>query len=70
MCAWVYLFVSECKYLASVNLAFLLFKRNAFSFLATPMVYGSSWARDRIRAAAVTYTTAAETWDPQPTMPG
>ena len=35
-----------------------------FLFLATPMVYGSSQARDRIQATALTYTTAAATPDP------
>ena len=35
-----------------------------FSFLATPVVYGRSLARDRIGATAVTYTTAGATLDP------
>ena len=32
--------------------------------LAEPDAYGSSWARDRIQAIAMTYTTAAATSDP------
>ena len=32
--------------------------------MVTPMAYGSSWARDWIWAAAVTYTAAVATMDP------
>ena len=35
-----------------------------FSFSAAPAAHGISWARDRIQAAAATYTTAAATLDP------
>ena len=35
-----------------------------FNFLATPTVYGSSQARNRIQAAAGTYATAVATPDP------
>ena len=33
-------------------------------FLATPMAYGISWARDQIQAAAETDTTAVAMRDP------
>lgn len=33
-------------------------KKDYFFFLATTTAYGSSWARDRIRAAATTCATA------------
>ena len=39
---------------------FLILK---FYFMATAMAYGSSWARDQIRAIAVTYATAVATVD-------
>lgn len=35
-----------------------------FNVMAVPMEYGSSWARDGIQPAAVTYTTGAVTPDP------
>ena len=35
-----------------------------FFFLATPMAYGRSQARDQIQAAAATYATAAAMPDP------
>ena len=42
-----------------------------FCFLmATPAAFGSSWARDWIWAAAVTYSTAAAMLDPSPTALG
>ena len=39
-------------------------------FLATPMVYENSQARDGIQAKATNHATAAATPDPQPTVPG
>ena len=36
-----------------------------FSFLVTPTVYGNSWARSHIRAAAATYTKATATLNSQ-----
>ena len=33
-------------------------------FMAAPVVYGSSWARDRFRAAAVTYDATVAMPDP------
>ena len=39
-------------------------QRYRLSFLPATAPYGSSQARDRIRATAATYTTAAETPDP------
>ena len=43
-----------------------------FSFFGgdTPMVYGSSWARDQIQATAAIYATAVAMPDPQSTAPG
>ena len=35
-----------------------------FSFFGRPLAYGSSRARDQIRATAVTYTEAEATLDP------
>ena len=43
-----------------VAVQFLFF----FFLMAAPMAYGSSQARDWIRAAAMTFTTAAATLDP------
>ena len=45
-------------------LIYLLLYIYLFYFSATPMTYGSSWARDGIRATAVTCTTAAAILDP------
>ena len=35
-----------------------------FFFFGPPVVCGSSWSRDQIRAAAVTYATVVATGDP------
>ena len=52
---YIHLCVCVC---AEVNFFFF------FPFSATHTAYGSSWARDRIQAVAVTYATAAATLDP------
>ena len=36
----------------------------SFSFVAAPVAYGSSWAKNQIQATVVTYTTAATMSDP------
>ena len=43
------------------NIIILIKINNYFIFLAAPEAYESSWARDRIQTAAVTYATAAAT---------
>ena len=47
-------------FLRCVVIIFWMFMFNFFffSFLATPMDYGSSWARDQIWATVVTYAIA------------
>ena len=42
---------------SQIKLIFLL-------FMAVPVAYGNSQARDQIGAAAMTYTVAMETMDP------
>ena len=49
--------------------SFLFLSFPFFSVSATPAMHGSSWARDRIQAAAATYTTAAAMTDPLPIAP-
>ena len=67
---------SACALIAKCHILFMfpsfLFSSLLFSFffLATCMVYGSSRARDRIQATAVTYITAATMLNPEPTVLG
>ena len=57
------LLLSETYVTIVMNLVF--FFSSFFFFLpAAPVSYGSSWAREGIRAGAATYTTAAVTPDP------
>ena len=51
--------VAPCDILQMTELCILF-----YLLLAIPLAYGSSQARDRTRAAAVTYTTAAAVLDP------
>ena len=51
---------SSYPYYSCFFLVFLIF----FSFSAVPVPYGSSQARNKIRAASATYTTAVVMLDP------
>ena len=50
-------------------------KRNKFEhlffffFLATPVAYANSWARDQVRAAGATFAAGLATPDPYLTVP-
>ena len=56
--------IYTCTRLIGNSCTLLFFSLWNFFFMAAPVAYGSSWARDGIQAAAVNYTAAVAMLDP------